>query len=146
MDDFNGLALENQLCFALYNASRAMTKAYQPHLKKLGLTYPQYVVMLSLWEGDGVGVKDLGHKLMLDSGTLTPLLKRLETAGLIIRQRSQQDERALIVTLTEQGEQLKSQALVMRAAMMCQHQGDIQQLAQLRTQLNALTASLIDAT
>jgi DNA-binding MarR family transcriptional regulator len=143
MIEFDELALENQLCFALYNASRAMTKTYQPYLKELGLTYPQYIAMLSLWKNDGCSVKALGESLMLDSGTLTPLLKRLETAGFVSRQRCTKDERGLVVTLTEQGQQLKSAAVKMRQKMMCNHQGDIEKLAQLKSELQALTQSLL---
>src|SRR6187200_246404 len=94
------LALDNQLCFALYSSSLAMTKLYKPLLDPLGLTYPQYLVMLVLWEGDGVTVSELGQRLMLDSGTLTPLLKRLESAGVLQRLRDVADERRVLVRLT----------------------------------------------
>ena len=91
------LALDHQLCFALYSASLAMTKLYKPLLDELGLTYPQYLAMLALWEADGVSVSALGERLRLDSGTLTPLLKRLEAADLITRTRDASDERRLVV-------------------------------------------------
>ena len=104
------LALDKQLCFALYSASLAMTKVYKPLLAPLGLTYPQYLVMLALWEHDGQSVSALGDKLALDSGTLTPLLKRLETQGRISRERDAEDERRVIVRLTPDGRQLKIQA------------------------------------
>ncbi len=104
------LALDKQLCFALYSASLAMTKVYKPLLAPLGLTYPQYLVMLALWEGDGQSVSELGDKLALDSGTLTPLLKRLEAQGQLSRERDAQDERRVIVRLTPAGRQLKVQA------------------------------------
>ena len=104
------LALDKQLCFALYSASLAMTKVYKPLLAPLGLTYPQYLVMLALWEHDGQSVSTLGDKLALDSGTLTPLLKRLETQGRISRERDAQDERRVIVRLTPAGRQLKAEA------------------------------------
>src|SRR5215212_4007928 len=94
------LLLDNQLCFALYSASLAMTKLYKPLLDELGLTYPQYLAMLVLWEQDGLMVSDLGERLSLDSGTLTPLLKRLESAGLIARIRAVEDERRVLITLT----------------------------------------------
>src|SRR5438132_4782254 len=94
------LQLDNQLCFALYSASLAMTKLYKPLLDELGLTYPQYLVMLALWEQDGLAVSGLGERLSLDSGTLTPLLKRLEAAGFISRVRDVEDERRVRVTLT----------------------------------------------
>jgi DNA-binding MarR family transcriptional regulator len=95
--------LENQLCFALYSASRAMTNAYRPVLRKFNLTYPQYIVMLVLWERDGLTLGELGSRLYLDSGTLSPLLKRLQAAGHIHRARSAKDERGLEITLTDKG-------------------------------------------
>ena len=104
------LALDKQLCFALYSASLAMTKVYKPLLAPLGLTYPQYLVMLALWENDAQTVSALGDKLALDSGTLTPLLKRLETQGQLSRERDAEDERRVIVRLTPAGRQLKVQA------------------------------------
>ena len=104
------LALDKQLCFALYSASLAMTKVYKPLLAPLGLTYPQYLVMLALWEDDGLTVGALGERLALDSGTLTPLLKRLETQGQLSRERDAQDERRVIVRLTPAGRQLKARA------------------------------------
>ncbi len=106
----NALKLDNQLCFALYSASLAMTKLYKPMLEPLGLTYPQYLVMLVLWESDGVMVSEIGERLFLDSGTLTPLLKRLEAAELLIRVRDAQDERRVRIKLTAAGRALKKQA------------------------------------
>ncbi len=104
------LRLDNQLCFALYSASNAIVRAYRPLLDALDLTYPQYLVMLVLWQQDGISVKQLGEKLFLDSGTLTPLLKRLEAKELLQRERSEQDERVRVLTLTESGKALKKQA------------------------------------
>ena len=104
------LQLDNQLCFALYSASLAMTKLYKPLLEPLGLTYPQYLVLLVLWEQDGVAVGALGERLFLDSGTLTPLLKRLESAGLVRRERSVDDERRVLVHLTDEGRALRARA------------------------------------
>lgn len=104
------LLLENQLCFALYSASLAMTKAYKPLLSALGLTYPQYLVLLVLWAQDDRPVNELGERLFLDSGTLTPLLKRMETAGWIRRQRNAADERKVHILLTPEGQALQSQA------------------------------------
>jgi DNA-binding MarR family transcriptional regulator len=101
------LALDKQLCFALYSASLAMTKVYKPLLAPLGLTYPQYLVMLALWEHDALTVSALGDRLALDSGTLTPLLKRLEAQGRLSRERDSEDERRVIVRLTAAGRQLK---------------------------------------
>lgn len=104
------LALDHQLCFALYSASHAMTRVYQPLLAPLGLTYPQYLVMLVLWEQDGVGVGQVGERLQLDSGTLTPLLKRLEAAGLVQRLRDAGDERRVRLQLTAAGRRLRRRA------------------------------------
>lgn len=104
------LRLDNQVCFALYSASLAMTKLYKPLLDAIGLTYPQYLVMLVLWEQDGVTVSELGERLFLDSGTLTPLLKRLEGAGLLSRLRDAADERRVLIRLTADGRQLKARA------------------------------------
>ena len=111
MTDFNPLALENQLCFPLYAASKEITRRYKPFLDPLGLTYTQYVAMLVLWEHDGITVGELGSKLYLDSATLTPLLKRLEAHGFVRRERSHEDERAVIVTLTDEGRALRERAL-----------------------------------
>jgi DNA-binding MarR family transcriptional regulator len=104
------LHLDNQICFAVYSAGHAFNRVYKQLLQKLGLTYPQYLVMLVLWERDHLPVKEIGEKLFLDSGTLTPLLKRLETAGLVKRTRGEKDERTVIVTLTVQGEAMRDQA------------------------------------
>ena len=104
------LQLDRQLCFALYSASLAMTKRYKPLLDPLGLTYPQYLVMLALWEHDGLSVGDLGQRLCLDSGTLTPLLKRLEAAGHVRRERDRDDERRVHVHLTASGRALRARA------------------------------------
>lgn len=104
------LLLDNQLCFALYSASLQMTKRYKPLLDEIGLTYPQYITLLVLWEKDGVTVGELGERLFLDSGTLTPLLKRLEKAGLIRRTRNEADERQVLIRLTPAGRALKEKA------------------------------------
>ena len=111
MTDFNPLALENQLCFPLYAASKEITRRYKPFLDPLGLTYTQYVAMMVLWEQDGITVGELGSKLYLDSATLTPLLKRREAHGFVRRERSHEDERAVIVTLTDEGRALRERAL-----------------------------------
>ena len=104
------MKLANQLCFPLYAAARNVTALYTPLLKPLGLTYTQYIVFLVLWEEDGISVTDIGEKLMLDNGTLSPLLKKLEHAGYIIRQRSREDERVVAITLTEAGKALQERA------------------------------------
>lgn len=111
------LLLENQLCFPLYACSREMIKRYRSDLDALGLTYTQYVVMLVIWEAGTVSVRDMGRKLYLDSGTLTPVLKTLEKAGLITRRRSTEDERVLMVTVTEAGMALREKALHIPAAV-----------------------------
>lgn len=104
------LKLENQLCFPLYAAARQVVSLYTPHLKELGLTYTQYIVFLVLWEGDGIPVGELGRRLYLDNGTLTPLLKKLESAGYLTRSRDKDDERVVTVTLTDSGRALKEKA------------------------------------
>ena len=108
--DYSALQLDNQLCFGLYAASHLMTKAYRPFLKDIGLTYPQFLVLLVLWEKKSQTVSALGDALLLDSGTLSPLLKRLESAGFVQKTRRQDDERQVIVTLTARGEDLRAGA------------------------------------
>lgn len=114
---YDVLKLENQICFPLYACSREIIKQYKPFLDEIGLTYTQYITMMVLWEKKEVTAKELGNQLFLDSGTLTPLLKKLETKGLITRKRSKEDERNLIVTITEAGDALKDQALSVPAQM-----------------------------
>ena len=109
-DPAEALKLDNQLCFPLYAAARRVTGLYTPYLKELGLTYTQYIVLLVLWEHDGLSLGEIGDRLSLDSGTLTPLCKKLETAGLIERRRSEQDERSVRITLTDAGRTLKERA------------------------------------
>lgn len=106
------LKLENQLCFPLYAAAKEVTKKYTPYLNEIGLTYTQYIAMLVLWEKRNISVKDLGECLFLDSGTITPLLKKLESQGLVKRERSTSDERSVIVSLTEVGLALENKAVV----------------------------------
>lgn len=113
------LRLDNQLCFAVYACSREIIKLYRPHLKELGLTYTQYITMLVLWEHPVISAKDLGSALYLDSGTLTPLLKKLEHQGLIERRRGTEDERSLIISLTPKGESLKEAARDIPAKVTC---------------------------
>lgn len=109
--EFAPLRLENQLCFPLYAASREIIKRYRPHLDALDLTYTQYITMMVLWEQGCISVKELGQKLYLDSGTLTPLLKHLEQKGYLTRRRSEQDERVLLVEITEEGLALREKAM-----------------------------------
>ncbi len=135
------LKLDNQLCFQLYSASRLMTKLYQPLLKPLDLTYPQYLVMLVLWEqpmGHKFTVTELGERLFLDSGTLTPLLKRLEAKRLIQRQRSSEDERQVWVKLTPSGDGLKQQARRVPEKLMCETQMDVDEIGPLRETIREL--------
>ena len=113
MDDkkYDGLKIKNQLCFPLYACSREIIKQYKPFLDEIDLTYTQYITMMVLWERDSLSVKELGETLFLDSGTLTPLLKKMEAKGLITRNRSKEDERSLIVSITEEGTRLKEKAV-----------------------------------
>jgi len=108
---YGALKLENQICFPLYAASREVIKKYRPYLDELNLTYTQYIAMMVFWEEKKLSVKELGQKLFLDSGTLTPVLKSLEAKGYVLRCRSKEDERVLEVAITEKGEQLKEQAI-----------------------------------
>lgn len=147
----SSLALDAQLCFALYSASRAMTRAYAVLLDPLGLTYPQYVTLLVLWEQDGVSVTEIGMRLELDSGTLTPLLKRLEQQGLIRRTRSEADERVVLIWLTLKGRTLKEQAkqipvaLLRRAGLSTKDEKQRSALLSLKTELLDLAARLREA-
>jgi DNA-binding MarR family transcriptional regulator len=136
------LRLDHQLCFALYSASLAMTKLYKPLLEPLGLTYPQYLVMLVLWESDGISVSQLGERLALDSGTLTPLLKRLQAAGLLQRLRDTADERRVLLQLSATGRQLKARATAVPAAVACASGCDLDELQQLTTRLKTLRNQL----
>ena len=138
----NMLALENQFCFALYSSSLALTKTYKPLLDALGLTYPQYLVMLVLWEQDGILVKDIGKLLFLDSGTLTPLLKRLEANGLLLRQRDAEDERQVRIKLSEAGKGLRATALNIPEKILCASGQSKETLVQLREQLSNLREEL----
>lgn len=136
------LLLDHQLCFALYAASLAMTKAYKPLLAPLGLTYPQYLAMLVLWEGDGITVSQLGERLALDSGTLTPLLKRLQALGLLQRLRDAADERRVLLRLTTAGRALKTAARAVPQAIAGATACDLQQIAGLAGQLKLLRQQL----
>lgn len=138
------LLLDDQLCFALYSASLALNKVYRKLLGKLGLTYPQYLVMMVLWERDRVTVSEIGERLFLDSATLTPLLKRLETAGLLTRTRAASDERQVIIELSKAGRALKTKAQGVPTGMSCALEGcTVEQLTVLKTQLESLRESLI---
>jgi MarR family transcriptional regulator, organic hydroperoxide resistance regulator len=136
------LLLDQQLCFALYAASRSVTGIYRPLLEPLGLTYPQYLVMLVLWERDGLTVRELGQRLQLDSGTLTPLLKRLQGAGLVNRQRRTEDEREVEIRLTEAGLALREQASAVPECLVQCLKLSLDQVQDLRDQLKQLTRQL----
>ncbi|WP_138754989.1 MarR family winged helix-turn-helix transcriptional regulator [Paenibacillus sinopodophylli] len=133
MDNQDVLKLDNQICFAFYACSREITKLYRPMLEKIDLTYTQYVTMLALWEEDHVTVTALGNKLYLDSGTLTPLLKKLEAAGHLTRTRDRNDERSVIVELTEQGRALREQAIEFPYQLACKLDGTPEEAAGLLT-------------
>ncbi|NOJ10544.1 MarR family transcriptional regulator [Vibrio splendidus] len=139
-DDY--LKLDNQVCFALYSASNAMSRAYQPLLKALDLTYLQYIVMMVLWEEKEINVKALGAKTHLDSGTLTPLLKRLEAKGYVLRTRSAEDERVRVITLTPAGVALKEQAQTVPVEMLCLSKMNEDELKSLKAQCEQLLGNL----
>ncbi|MFI6996081.1 MarR family winged helix-turn-helix transcriptional regulator [Nocardia sp. NPDC050175] len=136
------LTLDEQLCFPLYAASRAMTAVYRPKLERLGLTYPQYLVMLALWERDGRSVGEVCHALALDSGTLSPLLKRLEAAGLVRRRRAADDERRVDIQLTERGQALREEARGIPAEMAEACGLSVDEFLALRATLRRLTSAL----
>ncbi len=136
------LLLGNQLCFAVYSTAHAFNRFYKPLLDRLGLTYPQYLVMLVLWEQDGLPVKEIGERLFLDSGTLTPLLKRIEAAGLVKRTRSTADERQVIVALTAQGEGLKERARNLPLSILAASECSVAELAALKKEVEALRDKL----
>jgi MarR family transcriptional regulator, organic hydroperoxide resistance regulator len=139
------LALDMQLCFALYSASLAMTKLYKPLLAPLGLTYPQYLVMLVLWEEDGQPVSAIGERLTLDSGTLTPLLKRLESAGLVQRLRDAADERRVLIQLTGEGRALKTRALAIPQHVLCATDCQLDEVSSLTQRLKSLRDNIAQA-
>lgn len=141
-DSSNWLLLDRQLCFALYSTSLAMTKLYKPMLGELGLTYPQYLVMLVLWETETLTVSELGGRLALDSGTLTPLLKRLEATGLVTRNRDTGDERRVLVRVTEAGRALRDAAERIPEQMLCATQCPVEEIQALTQRLHALRSTL----
>lgn len=136
------LHLDKQVCFALYSASLAMTKVYQPLLAGLGLTYPQYLVMLILWETDRITVSAIGERLFLDSGTLTPLLKRLQAAGLVTRQRDTTDERRVLIGLTDTGKALRDKATAIPPCVLESSGCSIAELVELTGRLGTLRHQL----
>lgn len=145
IDSAELLKLDNQLCFALYSASLAMTKAYKPLLEELGLTYPQYLVMLILWQQDGIGLRDIAERMLMDSGALTPVLKRLEQQGLVTRRRVSGNERALEICVTEQGLAIKPKAAAVVTQIGTSCALELHELAALREQLLQLRQKLTQA-
>lgn len=139
------LSVDRQLCFAVYSTAHVLNRLYKPLLDPLGLTYPQYLVMLALWQEDGVTVKRLGDQLFLDSGTLTPLLKRMEAAGLVDRRRDPVDERQVRVTLTDAGRALRDRAGAVQASVVCASGRTPEELERLRDDLTALRDALLAA-
>lgn len=137
--------LSDQLCFAAYSFTHALNRAYRPLLEPLGLTYPQYLVMLVLWEADGQTVKEIGERLKLDSGTLTPLLKRLEAGGYLTRQRGREDERQVIVHLTNEGKALSEKAAEIPTALGCAMGAEFAEISELREHLLTLRDRLAEA-
>ncbi|MET3855617.1 MULTISPECIES: MarR family transcriptional regulator [unclassified Rhizobium] len=136
------LKLENFICFAMYTANHAMNRVYKPLLDELGLTYPQYLVMVALWEEDGQTVGGIGDKLFLESSTLTPLLKRLEAAGLIRRERSKEDERVVVIRLSDEGKALKTKAATVPNCIVDATGSEFDQLKRLRAEIIALRDAL----
>ncbi|MGQ7958348.1 MarR family winged helix-turn-helix transcriptional regulator [Pseudomonas sp. SP16.1] len=139
------LLLDNQLCFALYSTSLLMTKTYKPLLQALGLTYPQYLAMLVLWENDGITVSEISARMLTDPGSLTPLLKRLESEGLLQRVRSSQDERVVQLHLTDKGRALHGQAKALPACILKASGLTLEQLASLKEELVQLRSHLQQA-
>ena len=143
---FEQLKLDNQLCFPIYAASRLITREYQPHLDKLGITYPQYLVLMVLWEHESLTVNEISKKLILNTNTITPLLKRMEALQLIVRQRSDSDERKVIVTLTEKAKQLQYKAADIPENLAASLAGklDIDELIDLKEKLHQIIQYLQD--
>jgi DNA-binding MarR family transcriptional regulator len=140
--DTSDLVIEKQVCFSLYSAANAIIRAYRPLLNALDLTYPQYLVMIVLWSHDGINVKSLGNKLHLDSGTLTPLLKRLENKQLLVRRRGLEDERVREIFLTAQGAQLKYLAETVPNEMLCKSKLPIEELLSLKESCDKMCDNL----
>ena len=137
-NEFNMLALDNQLCFALYVCSKEIIRKYNPLLEPLGLTYTSYITLLCLWEKDNVPVKELGARLFLDSGTLTPLLKKMEAQGLVTRTRGGKDERTVYIELTKEGRAMRKKCESVPQQMMCQNIIDMKNAAPLLQTLHQI--------
>lgn len=145
--NYDQLKLENQLCFPVYAASRLITKAYQPYLEKIGITYPQYLVLLVLWEHDKTPVNDIAKKLILKTNTLTPMVKRMEEMGIVNRVKSTKDERKVFVCLTTKGKRLKDKCATIPESLAADIMNDeipVEQLINLKDNLSALIAHLVD--
>ena len=139
--EYDQLKLENQLCFPVYAASRLIIREYQPFLDELGITYPQYLVLMVLWENDGLTVNEISAKLILKTNTLTPLLKRMEAQGLILRQRSEDDERKVLISLTQKGLDMRENAASIPQKLtekLNSDKLDLNKLIELRKSLNLL--------
>ena len=144
--EFDQLKLSNQLCFPLYAASRLITREYQPYMDKLSITYPQYLVLMVLWETDGISVHEISDKLILNTNTVTPLLKRMETQGLIKRHRSDSDERKVIVHLTPEGKLLQTEAARIPetlAATLVSESFKVEELIDLKNKLDSIIGFLV---
>ncbi len=136
--NYESLKLEKQICFPLYASSRAVTALYRPILEEFDITYPQYLVLLVLWEGDSVPLKEIGDRLFLDSGTLTPLLKKLESQGLVTRERSEEDERSLVIKLTLKARNLRKKAVCIPERLMEESGLNPDKVARLKKDLDEL--------
>lgn len=145
--EYDQLKLENQLCFPVYAASRLITKEYQPYLEKIGITYPQYLVLLVLWEEDRMPVNDIAKKLILKTNTLTPLVKRMEEMGLVERVKSTSDERKVLVCLTKKGIDLKEEAAMIPESLAAEIMNDeisVERLIALKQNLTAVITALME--
>ncbi|TGL60955.1 MarR family winged helix-turn-helix transcriptional regulator [Leptospira sarikeiensis] len=140
--NYDSLKLEKQICFPLYASSRAVTALYRPLLEEFDLTYPQYLVLLVLWETDKIPLKDIGDRLFLDSGTLTPLLKKMESNGLLTRERSDQDERSLVVRLTTKGKKLQKKAICIPERLLEESGLTLEKVTDLKRDLDELLVIL----
>jgi DNA-binding MarR family transcriptional regulator len=142
-DEFDALKLDNQVCFPLYAASRLIVQAYRPYLERLGITYLQYLTLMVLWEKDGSTVSEIGERLMLDSGTLTPVLKRLETDGFIKRQRDSDDDRVVQNWLTARGRTLKRRAVDIPTQLLCSTTVSLDEVSRLKSAIAPVLDKLI---
>ena len=143
-ENFNPMLLENQLCFSLYVCSKEIIRKYQPLLEPLGLTYTMYITLLALWEKDDVTVKDLGNTLFLDSGTLTPLLKKMEKQSLVVRKRSPEDERTVIVSLTKEGKNMKKKCMEIPQKIACSNMIDLKKAPELLSLLHEMMRRILE--